>query len=127
MTSDDDGRAYTRRLSGVGSESEARVANANPLEGAREIQSMLVDYAKQETIDPLKSLGRFLAWGLAGAVSVFLGVFFLSLGVLRLMQTWFDGSHIGSAVPYAVALVALAVSIGVIYVLFSRSKKRVLS
>lgn len=102
------------------------MAQPNPLDAAKEIQTMLVDYAKQETIDPLKSLGRFLGFGLIGAVLLFIGVFFLGLGVLRLFQEeLFDGSHIGSTVPYVVALAVLMLAMGIIYVLFSRSKKRV--
>ncbi len=117
------------RLAGsvTGKESEAGVAKANPLDGAKEIQTMIVAYAKQETIDPLKSLGTFLAWGISGALFVFLGTFFLGLGVLRLLQQSFDGGHIGSAAPYAITIAMLLVTIAVIFLLFSRSKKRVLS
>ncbi len=113
--------------SGSGTESEAGVAKANPIDGAKEIQTLIVSYAKQETIDPLKSLGTFLAWGISGALFVFLGVFFLGLGVLRLLQETFDGSHIGSAAPYAITIAVLVAAIVVIFALFSRSKKRVLS
>ena len=121
--------AVARRLdrSVVGQESEDGVAKPNPLDGAKEIQAMLVDYAKQETIDPLKSLGRFIGLGMAGALMVFLGVFFLGMGVLRLMQTVMDGNQIGSTVAYLVSIVALAAAMGIIFSLYSRSKKRVLS
>ncbi len=103
------------------------MAKPNPLDGAKEIQALLVDYAKQETIDPLKSLGKFIGLGMAGALMVFLGVFFLGMGVLRLMQTVMDGNHIGSTVPYLVSIVALGLAMGIIFSLYSRSKKRVLS
>ncbi len=88
---------------------------------------MLVGYAKQETIEPLKSLGGFLMWGLAGAVFVFLGVFFLGMGILRLLQQVFEGSNLASALPYLITIVMLVAAIGIIFLLFSRSKKRVLS
>ncbi len=103
------------------------MAKANPLDGAKEIQSMLVSYAKQETVDPLKTLGKFIAWGLAGAVFVFLGVFFLSMGVLRLLQQVFEGGSFASTLPYLITIVVLVACIGIIFSLFSRSKKRVLS
>ena len=33
-----------------------------------EIWGLVRDYAKQETVDPLRSIGRFLAYGLPGAI-----------------------------------------------------------
>ncbi|HWC68317.1 MAG TPA: phage holin family protein [Acidimicrobiales bacterium] len=74
-------------------------------------------YARQETIEPLKNTGRFLGFGVAGAVLLGIGMIFLLLAVLRVLQTEtdaFDGTW--SFVPYlivfvvAVAIVALAVS-----------------
>lgn len=47
---------------------------------------LTIDYVKQETIDPLKGLGKFLAWGVAGSVFVAVGVLLLLVGVLRLLQ-----------------------------------------
>jgi hypothetical protein len=44
-------------------------------------------YVKQETIGPLAGLGRKIGIGLAGALALGIGVFFLSLGLLRLIQT----------------------------------------
>lgn len=68
------------------------------------------DYARQETIDPLKALGRFVAFGVPGALLIGLGVILLSLGVLRILQnetdSWFDGYL--SFVPYLVTLVLAA-------------------
>ncbi|MEZ5180594.1 MAG: hypothetical protein R2702_01735 [Acidimicrobiales bacterium] len=64
------------------------------------------DYAKQETIDPLKSLGRFLSRGIGGAALLALGVLFGALAVLRALQTE-TGEHLTGSwdfVPYAVAL-----------------------
>lgn len=103
------------------------MAKANPLDGAKEIQSLVVGYAKQETVEPLKSLAGFLAWGLAGAVFVFLGVFFLGMGLLRLMQQVFEGGSWASSLPYLITIGLMLVSIAIIFSLFSRSKKRVLS
>ena len=44
-------------------------------------------YVKQETVGPLAGLGRKVGLGLAGAFALGVGVFFLSLGLLRLIQT----------------------------------------
>lgn len=103
------------------------MAKANPLDGAKEIQALVVGYAKQETVQPLKSLAGFLIWGLAGAVFVFLGVFFLGMGLLRLLQQVFEGGSWASSLPYLITIALLLVAIAVIFSLFSRSKKRVLS
>jgi hypothetical protein len=93
------------------------------------MQQLLVDYAKQETIEPLKTLGRYLGLGMAGAVLMFLGVFFAGLATLRLFQTFggLDGGSWASTVPYLVAIVVLALAIGLIYLALSRARRKVLS
>ena len=103
------------------------MAGANPLESAQEAQQLLVAYAKQETIDPLRDLGRYLAWGLAGSLSIFLGVLFLALGLLRGLQVLdtFD-SGIWTVFPYLITMAALLAVIGLIVLLHGRAKKRVL-
>jgi len=103
------------------------VASPNPFDGAREIQGLLVSYAKQETIAPLKQLGRYLGFGVVGALLLFLGSFFVGLGVLRLMQTFevFGGSSWASTVPYIIAIVALVIILIVMAQFLSRAKKRV--
>lgn len=102
------------------------MSNANPLEGAQEAQHLLVAYAKQETIEPLKHLGRYLAWGLAGALCIFLGVLFLALGLLRGLQRLevFDSGY-ATVLPYLITVGALVVVMGLIFLLFQRAKKRV--
>ena len=76
---------------------------------AQELFHLVVGYAKQETLDPVKSLGRFIGYGMAGALLGSLGAVLLLLGALRLLQTEtgdaFDGNL--TFVPY---LVVLAVS-----------------
>lgn len=60
-----------------------------------ETVQLLKDYARQETVGPLKGAGRWIGWGLAGAIAIGLGTAFLVLGLIRLVQTeWpdtFDG------------------------------------
>lgn len=72
-----------------------------------ELWELLRAYAKQETIDPLRSIGHFLAWGVAGAFSLAIGVFFLALGGLRALQTEADTPWSGS-LAYVIVLVGLA-------------------
>jgi hypothetical protein len=83
----------------------------------REFVDLVIAYAKQETLGPLRGLGRFLAVGIGGAVALALGVPLLLLALLRALQTE-TGSTFGgnlSWLPYlitsvvAVAVAALAV------------------
>jgi hypothetical protein len=101
------------------------VANSNPLDGAQDIRDLIVSYAKQETIVPLRSLKRYLSFGLAGSLLVFLGAFFLGLGLLRLMQSFevFEGGSWASTLPYVIAMAALLLLIGLVYYALRRSKR----
>ncbi len=76
----------------------------------RELLGMVVTYAKQETVDPLRGLVRFVAWGAAGALLLAVGGVLGALTILRLLQGE-AGVHLGgdlSWVPYSVAAVAAA-------------------
>jgi hypothetical protein len=68
---------------------------------------LTVDYVKQETIDPLRGIGRFLSMGIAGAFFLAFGLFLILIGILRLLQTETGTALTGnwSWVPYAVVLV----------------------
>ena len=73
---------------------------------------LVVDYAKQETLGPLKALGRFLLFGLIGSVAITAGAVLLLLGGLRALQTETGSSFTGhlSWLPYLiVAGAAIAV------------------
>ena len=73
----------------------------------RDIGNLVVGYVKQETIEPIRGLGRFLAFGAAGVVVGGLGLFLLVLGGLRLLQEETGDAFSGhlSFVPYVIALV----------------------
>jgi len=75
-------------------------------EVANELWGLTKDYARQETIDPLKGVGRYLAYGAAGALLGSLGVILLMLSLLRALQTetgdTFDGNW--SWAPYMIVL-----------------------
>jgi len=78
-----------------------------------ELWELLRDYAKQETVDPLKGLLHYVAYGVAGALLLSVGIVLLALGGLRALQTH-TGDHLTgnwSWVPYLAALVALAILI----------------
>jgi Putative Actinobacterial Holin-X, holin superfamily III len=76
----------------------------------RDLRDLLVSYAKQETIDPLRNLGRYLGYGLSGMSLITLGVFLLGMAVLRAMQSMTGDVFNGfwSWVPYLVVVLGFA-------------------
>jgi uncharacterized protein involved in cysteine biosynthesis len=77
-----------------------------------EFVQLVRDYAQQETLDPLRGLGRFVAFGVVGSVLLAVGIFLLLLGLLRLLQTETGSTFTGnlSWLPYLItAVVALGV------------------
>lgn len=89
----------------------ARTGTQGTIDTLRELWRLLVAYARQETVDPLRSLGRSLVWGLLGAVLMGTATVFGAMAVLRLLQSEtsvFDGNL--SWLPYLlVALLMLLV------------------
>lgn len=78
--------------------------------------SLVKDYARQETVGPLRGAGRWLAYGAAGSICLAVGSVLFVLGVLRLLQNEFAPTFSGrwmSVVPYLVALVVAVAIIGV--------------
>ncbi|MBO0732129.1 MAG: phage holin family protein [Acidimicrobiaceae bacterium] len=54
---------------------------------ATELSAMVVAYAKQETFEPIKQLGRYVLFGLIGAMFMGIGGFFLALAAVRALQS----------------------------------------
>jgi len=99
------------------------VAAASPKpgehEGVRQVVNdlwiLVRDYAKQETIDPIKMLGAFLGWGLLGALALTLGIGFGALAIIRALQTQ-TGDHLTGSlswVPYLFGLLFTAAAAGI--------------
>jgi hypothetical protein len=88
-----------------------------------ETYELVRDYAKQETLDPLRGAGRWLGVGLIAGFLMSVGIVIVLVGVLRLSQdlllhTWFVDQADGlSFVPY---LVTLAIGIATSAVVWSR-------
>ena len=82
-------------------------------ETVQDLWVLLKAYAAQETVDPLKQLGRYLAWGVGGSALMALGLFFLAMSLLRVLQTQTGSTFTGgwSWVPYLITAVALTVII----------------
>jgi hypothetical protein len=64
-------------------------------------------YALQETVDPIRVMGRFLLAGLLGAAFIGLGCLLMVMALLRFIQSRHVGAFHGtwSFVPYLIALV----------------------
>jgi H+/Cl- antiporter ClcA len=83
----------------------------NPTGDARELVDLVIAYAKQETLEPLKGLGKRAALGLGGALLLGIGGIFCSVAALRAMQseTDFFERHNLSYLPYFFTVVILVV------------------
>jgi hypothetical protein len=83
-----------------------------------EAASLVVDYVKQETLDPLKGLGRFILFGVVGSVALAIGLVILAIAFLRLLQGETDGTFDGnwSWAPYLICtVVVLAVAAAAVF------------
>lgn len=92
----------------------------------KEVRALFVRYLKEQTVQPLKDLGRFVAFGALGSVFVAFGLVIGLIGVLRMVQALFpvlDGSL--SFIPYLIVVV-LGVIIGALFVqrIFSGAARR---
>ena len=99
--------------------------SASPAETISDLKTLLVDYAKQETIDPLRGIGRYLGFGLGGAVLVGTGLMLLSLAGLRALQSetgdyfhrereWGFVPDDLTWLPYLIVLLGLAAAIALL-------------
>ena len=90
---------------------DAKPKAKNPTGDARELVDLVIAYAKQETLEPLKGLGKNALLGLGGALSLGIGGMFCSIGALRAMQseTDFFERHNLSWLPYFLTVIILVV------------------
>lgn len=84
--------------------------------GIGDVADQVKAYAKQQLVDPFRSLGRLLGLGIAGSLCMAIGILLLALGVLRAIQTEaddvFDGNW--SFVPYLIVLVPIGIAMALI-------------
>jgi Flp pilus assembly protein TadB len=87
---------------------------------------LIIDYIKQETLNPLKGLGRFMLFGVAGSVALAIGLVILSVAFLRLLQgetgTTFTGDW--SWAPYLICAVAVVAVAAVAVMAVTRGQAR---
>ncbi len=76
---------------------------------------LVKDYARQETLGPLRGWARYLGFGASGSLVIGIGFVVLAVGILRLLQTEttaFSGPST-SILAYLITLAVCAVVIGV--------------
>ncbi len=90
-----------------------------------ELWALLKTYARQETVDPVRNLGRFVGYGVGGMLLVGLGGTVLVLALLRAIQAETDPHWTGnwSWIPYAITLVVASVAAYLAYRAISRKGK----
>jgi hypothetical protein len=93
-------------------------------EVATELWALTKDYAKQETIEPLKGVGRYVAFGFAGALLGAFGVGLLLLSLLRALQTKVDPFEEGRNLTWAPYFIVLAVGALLIVLAVTRIQKK---
>ena len=88
------------------------MADKSPKETIDELKLLVTDYAKQQTVTPLKRLGDWVKFGILGGICFAIGGFLLGLGVLRMFQEfdWTEGNW--SFVPYLVVFALLLLFAG---------------
>jgi len=99
----------------------------NPQETISELKELVIAYAKQETVEPLKGLGRYAAWGVAGALLIGTGVMFLAIGTLRALQGDLGGPHFSgnmSWAPYAIVVVGSAAIAALSWFVGTKKRKK---
>jgi Putative Actinobacterial Holin-X, holin superfamily III len=92
-----------------------------------DLKDLTVSYAKQETVDPIKGLGRYIGLGVAGSLCLALGVVLLAVGGLRALQTQTGTAFTGnlSWLPYLFTLAFLGVVAGfAVYAISKESRDR---
>lgn len=90
--------------------------STNERQGPADVLDLIKGYARQETIEPLQGMGRWVGMGLAGSVLLMLGGISLTLAMLRVLQEETGSTFTGnlSWAPYLLTLAAALVVIGLL-------------
>lgn len=93
---------------------EGRATDKNPLTVLSELKDLILAYVKQETIEPLKGLLRFVAYGIGGTLLLSIGLLLWVLALLRALQTETGSTFAGNLTwaPYLITVVGSAVVAG---------------
>ncbi len=98
------------------------MAAKTPIETLEELRDLIVAYFKQETVEPISQLKRYVAFGLAGGLLLGFGVFFVAMGGLRALQTETGSTFTGSWswAPYAIVVGVLGLGAALTWALRNR-------
>ncbi len=91
--------------------------------GLAEVLELVKAYVRQELLDPLVKVPRWLALGIAGSLAIVVGAVAVLLALLRALQTETGTTFAGnlSWIPYLITGTVLALSL---YLLIKRINKR---
>lgn len=83
-------------------------------------------YVRQETLEPLRGVGRWIGWGVAGSIAMAIGLLELSLALLRALQTETGSTFTGnlSWAPHALTLVAVVLVVALLAGLVTKRSLR---
>jgi hypothetical protein len=93
-----------------------RLIDSNSLRrDVEELRDLTSRYVREETIDPVKDLGRYAAFGCLGSIFVGLGSLLVLVGILRLLQTETGAFHGNlSWLPYLIVMALALVEIALV-------------
>jgi hypothetical protein len=96
---------------GIGKSSTAR---GGVRQSGTEALQLVIEYVKQETLTPLKGLGRYLVFGIAGSLALCVGLVLLLVALLRALETETGSTFSGdlSWLPYVIVCAAAVLVMG---------------
>ena len=104
-----------------------RTSKKSQSEQIADTVQMVKEYAIQETLGPVKNAGKWIGFGLLGATLIGLATAFLSLGLLRMVQTEWPGAFDGRWTKLLPYLFALLLCVVVAVLAFLRINKKPLT
>ena len=91
-----------------------------------ELRELVIAYVKQETVVPLRQLGRYIGFGIVGSLLLGMGVVLLGMGGLRALQTETGSTFTGnwSWAPYGIMFVTLVAGGSLTWTVRSRRRAK---
>ena len=88
---------------------------SSPSADVGEVVDLVKSYATQQTVGPLKTMGRWIGFGVAGVLALSLGIVIVLVAILRVLQTETDVFHGNwSWVPYVITMVLALIVIAIV-------------